>query len=305
MSFTYHGATGLIPLAGETQRIIDGQVIVIEKDFAVRKDRLPNALQSLAPGRPIPGTRYIIDTQPQIEFQQNGFARIRLSALDIDFSADQANVTQGTVGWSQQLASNTIAMSASFTFATGTFRYRRSIFSENQNPNFPDVVEPVLIGSNLQAIGSGGQAIFNFQTTFGESRWIGLQVDRENLYENRAFEYTVQAVCAPSFIRLSSGEATVEYRLGFGFDESIIATIATAGRNRAYYFGPTVLVGARVAQAQRIERLESDLREAEAAFDSAWRGASGVVAAQDPSLIAFFQRRVEFIRDELRRAQQP
>lgn len=304
MSYIYHGATGLIPLSGEVQRIVDRGVIVIEKDFAVRKDRLPDALQNLAPGKTIPGTRYIIDAQPQIQFESSGFARIRLSALDIDFTGDEANITQGSAGWSQQLAANSIAVSVNFTYALGTFRYRRSIFSDQQNPIFPDPIEPTLLNSNLQSISVVGQPISGFQTTFGPARWIGLGVTRVNLYENRAFEYTAQAVCAPSFVRLSSNEAAVQYSLGFGFSQTVVQEIAGAGQNSAHYFGPTALFGPAISQAQRIEQIQSDLLEAEAAFDSAWRGISNVNGVRDANYVAILQRRIELLRSELRKETQ-
>jgi len=277
------------------QRVIDGNIIVIEKDYAVRKDRLPDVAGNLSPGKNMPGTQYVIDAQPQFQFGNDGFARVRLSALNADFAEQQEVITQGIADWVQDMTPD-LRASASFSFAFGTFQYKRGIYSQSQDPNFPNIIEPTLLNSDFRKQGSLGNAVLVHQVTFGESKWIGYSVNRVNLYENRVFEYTVQAICAPSFIRLSSAEATVEYRLGFGYSTSIVKNLAGG----AYYFGPTVLFGPAVSESRRIQQLQSDLLQAEAAFESSWRGISNVSGVRDVQASQAWRNRIELLRQQLR-----
>jgi hypothetical protein len=63
---------------------------------------------------------------------------------------------------------------------------------------------------NAQIIGGGNP---NFETIFGPSKWIGVTVDKVSILENRAFQYTVTAVCPPQFIEMSGNDVLVRYDL--------------------------------------------------------------------------------------------
>jgi hypothetical protein len=295
MSYTYHGSSSLIALPGEVQRVIDGNIIVIEKDYAVRKDRLPDVAGNLSPGNNMPGTQYVIDAQPQFQLEGDGFARVRLSALNVDFAEQNETITQSNVGWNQTPVTD-LSVSISFSISLGSFQYKRGIYSQSQDPTFPNIIEPTILSSDFRKQGSLGNAVLVHQVTFGESKWIGYRVNRVNLYENRVFEYTVQAICAPSFVRLSSNEATVEYRLGFGFATSIVGTIASG----VYYFGPTTLFGPVVTKAQEIQNLMSNLSNAEAEFEAAWRGISNVSGVRSIQFAESWRNRIELLRSQLR-----
>jgi hypothetical protein len=210
MAYTYHGKSTLIALPGESQRVINGNVIVIEKDYAIRKSELANVLADMAPGNKMPGTNYIIDTQPQFQIDDTGFARVRLSSLNLDFAAadedTNTNIIQNRVDIVGSYS--ILGFKASFSFPIGNFRYFRSLFSPSQDPNFPNIVAPVLL--NAQIIGGGSP---NFETIFGPSKWIGATVDKVSILENRAFQYTVTAVCPPQFIQMSGNDVLVRYDL--------------------------------------------------------------------------------------------
>lgn len=192
MAYTYHGKSTLIALPGESHRVINGNVIVIEKDYAIRKVELPNALRDLAPGNKMPGTEYIIDTEPQFVIDDSGFARVRLSAINLDFTENDqdanTNITTQRVDLSGK--HSIINFGVSFTYATGTFKYFRSKFSPSQDLVFPNSILPVVLSAQI----TGDP---NFATIFGPSRWIGLTSEKINILENRAFQYNVTAICAP------------------------------------------------------------------------------------------------------------
>jgi hypothetical protein len=216
MAYTYHGKSTLIALPGESQRVINGNVIVIEKDYAIRKSELANVLADMAPGKKMPGTNYIIDTQPQFQLDATGFARVRLSALNVDFTKDDeaANFSTSSgivnIAYDFSVENQSFGFLASFSFQTGVFRYLRTVFEPSQDPNFPDIFTPILFNSY---VGNLGNQPFKFETKFGPSKWVGTSVDKVNLYENRVFQYTAQAICAPSFIRIAGDNILIQFDL--------------------------------------------------------------------------------------------
>lgn len=284
MAYTYHGKSTLIALPGESQRVINANVIVIEKDYAIRKSELANVLADMAPGNKMPGTNYIIDTQPQFQIDESGFARVRLSALNLDFaSADEKanfNTSLGRVEIARSYTSTaggnpTFSVSASFSFTVGTFRYLRTIFAPSQDPNYPAIVAPTLFGASLYNIPN--QEFYKFDTTFGPTKWIGASVDKVNLYEGRAYEYTVQAICAPSFIRMAGPDAIARFDLtdysGGSYDRTGAFQAPIPAANGLYY-NLGELSGGGLGEALRQEQLQSQIFYLERELEAQWRGIS-------------------------------
>jgi hypothetical protein len=278
MAYEYHGKSDLIALPNTTQRMVDGNIVVIEKDYAIRRDRLPDALESLAPGEKMPGTNYIIDTPADIQLSDDGFARIRLSGLDVDLAAESFNIEQKNIGID----------AAAFTFSIGRFSYKRSIFSESQDPNYPDTVIPDLFQSDPAS-----------QVTFGGSRWIGLTVNKSNLYENRVFNYNVLAICAPSNVTIVTPGATAIWTLAIGYTTNI-----PNRESRSTGYGPVYILTSRfgpaVDEADRIARLNADLAKAEAAFQSAYRmNGTGMNIVADQGYSQALRDRINRLRAQL------
>jgi hypothetical protein len=280
MAYEYHGTTDLIALPNTTQRIVDGNIVVIEKDYAIRRDRLPDALENLAPGNKMPKTNYIIDTPADIQLGDDGFARIRLSGLDVDLAAESFDIQQKTTGFRYNAVPG-IPGSASFTVSTGTFFYRRTIFSESQDPNFPDPVIPNLIQADAGA-----------QVTFGESKWIGLTVAKRNIYENRVFEYNVTAICAPSNVTIIGPGSTVRWSLE-------VLPVNFLGIGMPWKYALTSVSGPAVSEANKIAELEADLRLAENAFNDAYR-VQGFGGGRSINLALLWRKRIEAIQAQLR-----
>jgi hypothetical protein len=266
MAYTYHGKSTLIALPGESQRVINGNVIVIEKDYAIRKSELANVLADMAPGNKMPGTNYIIDTQPQFQLDATGFARVRLSALNVDFAAGDESANNNIISNRVDIRGDysILSFQVSFSFATGIFRYLRTAFSPSQDPNYPDIVRPTLFSAQI----SGDP---NFQTTFGPSKWIGSTVDKVNLYENRAFQYTVNAICAPQFVQMAGQDILVRYVLttqqgryaGTDFQPHIPAA-------NGFYYQLTSVVSTAVNEFNRREDLRNQLAALQNEFDDSW-----------------------------------
>lgn len=206
MAYTYHGKSTLIALPGESHRVINGNVIVIEKDYAIRKVELPNALRDLTPGNKMPGTEYIIDVEPQFVLDDSGFARVRLSAINLDFAENDQDINTNITTQPVNLSGrhSIIDFKISFTYATGIFKYFRSKFSPSQDPIFPNSILPVVLSAQI----SGDPS---FATIFGPSRWIGLTSAKINILENRAFQYTVTAICAPEFVQMAGEDILVRF----------------------------------------------------------------------------------------------
>jgi len=266
MAYTYHGKSTLIALPGESQRVINGNVIVIEKDYAIRKAELANVLADMSPGNKMPGTNYIIDTQPQFQIDDTGFARVRLSSLNLDFAADdeKANTSISSGIVKIQYNFSGISFNASFSFSTGVFRYLRTAFAPSQDPNYPNIVQPVLFDAQI----SGNP---KFETIFGPSKWIGTSVEKINLYENRAFQYTVQAICAPSFIQMAGENVLIRFDLTnnnlFTY-AGIIADSAPAANG--LYYSLQRLFSSDVEEFNRQEDLRILISRLESEFDQSW-----------------------------------
>jgi len=285
MAYTYHGQSTLIALPGESQRVINGNVIVIEKDFAIRKTELANVLADMAPGNKMPGTDYIIDTQPQFVLDDSGFARVRLSALNLDFAAgdEKANfsTSSGRVEINRRYTSvaagnPVLSVGASFSFETGIFRYLRTAFAASQDPNYPENVAPTLFNASIFNIPN--QLSYKFETTFGPSKWIGTSVDKVNLYENRAFQYTVQAICAPSFIRMAGADVSVRFDLtdfsGGVYDRIGEFQAAIPAANGLYYISREV-TGGGLGEALQREQLQTQIFAIEAQLAATFEREAG------------------------------
>jgi hypothetical protein len=290
MAYTYHGKSTLIALPGESQRVINGNVIVIEKDYAIRKSELANVLTDMAPGNKMPGTNYIIDTQPQFQLDATGFARVRLSALNLDFAAEDEKANTNIISNRVDLRGeySILSFQVSFSFATGIFKYLRTAFSPSQDPNYPDIVQPTLFSAQI----SGDP---NFQTTFGPSKWIGSTVDKVNLYENRAFQYTVNAICAPQFVQMAGQDILVRYVLttqqgryaGTNFQPHIPAA-------NGFYYQLTSVVSTAVNEFSRQEDLRNQLTALQKDFDASWYERTQRRALTQTS--DAYRRRLGFVR---------
>jgi hypothetical protein len=299
MAYTYHGKSTLIALPGESQRVINGNVIVIEKDYAIRKSELANVLADMAPGNKMPGTNYIIDTQPQFQIDDTGFARVRLSALNLDFaSADEKANTNIISNRVDINGSHSIfSFQASFSFATGIFRYLRTAFSPSQDPNFPNIVLPVLLSAKI----SGNPS---FETIFGPSKWVGTNVDKVNIYENRAFQYTVAAICTPEFIQMAGDDVLVRYDLtssnGFfvgdpqnEFFQPFAYNIPAAN---GFYYKLTRVVSSAVTEYKQQEDLRNQIAALQKEFDQSWDFATRMPTAKTEAyttLIANLKRQLK------------
>jgi len=280
MAYTYHGKSTLIALPGESQRVINGNVIVIEKDYAIRKAELANVLADMAPGNKMPGTNYIIDTQPQFQIKEDGFARVRLSALNLDLATDDEkanfNTSVGKVEIKRSFTTVSggnpvFSVSASFSFALGTFRYLRTIFASSQYPNYPAIVAPTLFGALLY--NNPNNLFYKFNTTFGPTKWIATSVNKVNLYEGRAYEYTVRAICAPSFIRMVGPDALVRFDLTDDPNGSYIyigeVQKPTPAANGMYY-SLAELSGGGLAEALQQEQIRNQIFALERDFAASW-----------------------------------
>jgi len=307
MSYKYYGTSGLIELPGETQRVIDGNAIVIEKDYAIRKDRLAFALQSMAPGSKMPGTNYIIDTQPQFQIGADGFARVRLSGLNLNFiqndsqssSIRQDNIQQQRVDINEFVVNQTINITASFSYASATIKYIRSVFAESQDPDYPNIIQPVLFSADIKE--NLPWRSYQIETTFGPSKWIGYNVSKNSLYENRATEYIVDAICAPSFIRMSATDVTVEYTLfparslSITSGSSIYTTVYPVIGNMCYQISQ--LYSTAQGKIFERERLLDQLRAAEQEFELIWR--SQITSANAKALGDIWRGRISEIEKQL------
>lgn len=229
MPYTYHGESGLIPLAGETQRTVQGNMIVIEKDFAIRQDRVESGVRALMPGNYIPGTKYLIDTPPQVQFGNDGFARIRASALFGDFAEAETlqNIQQISVTLDSDFSGNSDLIAAAnvlarFNLVYATFSVIRPATKGSQIPALPDIVQPTDASATIRnATGAliAGDTSDVANITFGEVAWQIYQQNTNNIYDNRAIQYDITAICAPRFVRVAKDYLFVEFVLdkaGFG-----------------------------------------------------------------------------------------
>jgi hypothetical protein len=270
MAYTYHGKSTLIALPGESQRVINGNVIVIEKDYAIRKSELANVLADMAPGNKMPGTNYIIDTQPQFQIDDTGFARVRLSALNLDFAAGDENANNNIISNQVNIVGSysILAFKASFSFSTGVFRYLRTVFDPSQDPIFPNSVPPVLLNAQISENP-------NFETIFGPSKWIGTSVEKVNLYENRALQYTVNAICAPEFIQMAGDDVLIRYDLTsspYEFTSSSLLTYNDPAAN-GFYYKLVSVVSSAVTRYETLPSLYLELAALERKFGVNYRTA--------------------------------
>lgn len=228
MPYTYHGESGLIPLAGETQRTVQGNMIVIEKDFAIRQDRVESGVRALMPGNYIPGTKYLIDTPPQVQFGNDGFARIRASALFGDFAETETlqNIQQISVTLDSDFSGNSDLIAAAqvlarFNLVYATFSVIRPA-TKAQALSLPAIVQPTDASATIRnATGAliAGDTTEVANITFGEVAWQIYQQNTSNIYDNRATQYDITAICAPRFVRVAKDYLFVEFVLdkaGFG-----------------------------------------------------------------------------------------
>lgn len=281
MAYTYHGKSTIIALPGESQRVINGNVIMIEKDYAIRKSELANVLADMAPGNKMPGTNYIIDTQPQFQIDDTGFARVRLSSLNLDFAAADEDANTNIIQNRVDIVGSysILGFKASFSFPIGNFRYFRSLFSPSQDPNFPNIVAPVLLNAQILGVGSP-----KFETIFGPSKWIGVTVDKISILENRAFQYTVTAVCPPQFIQMSGNDVLVRYDLTseIGSYSKDGGSSSAAASNRfdynipasnGFYYRLASVVSSAVTRYETLPSLYLELAALERQFGSSYRAA--------------------------------
>jgi hypothetical protein len=298
MAYTYHGQSTLIALPGESQRVINGNVIVIEKDYAIRKTELANVLADMAPGNKMPGTDYIIDTQPQFVLDDSGFARVRLSALNLDFAAEDESANNNIISNRVDIngSHSILSFQVSFSFATGIFRYLRTVFSPSQDPNFPNIVLPVLLSAKI----SGNPS---FATIFGQSKWVGTNVDKVNIYENRAFQYTVNAICAPEFIQMAGNDVLVRYDLttnsgSFGVDPNSIFQpfVSNIPAANGFYYRLTRVVSSAVTEYKEQEDLRNQIRGLEKKFYQAYQAAT---SSNQRYISSFYDKRIESLKKQL------
>ena len=300
MAYTYHGKSTLIALPGESQRVINGNVIVIEKDYAIRKSELANVLADMAPGNKMPGTNYIIDTQPQFQIDESGFARVRLSALNLDFAAGDEDTNTNIIQNRVDIVGSysILGFKASFSFPVGNFRYYRSLFSPSQDPNFPNIAAPVLL--NAQIIGGGNP---NFETIFGPSKWIGVTVDKVSILENRAFQYTVTAVCPPQFIEMSGNDVLVRYDLTSSIGSYLKDPNEMFNRfnynipaSNGFYYKLTQVTSTAVTEFKDQEDLRNQLAALEKEFAQAYQDTRSY---NQMYIKIYYDSRIENLRKQL------
>lgn len=300
MAYTYHGKSTIIALPGESQRVINGNVIVIEKDYAIRKSELANVLADMAPGNKMPGTNYIIDTQPQFQIDESGFARVRLSSLNLDFAAADEDANTNIIQNRVDIVGSysILGFKASFSFPIGNFRYFRSLFSPSQDPIFPNIAAPVLL--NAQIIGGGNP---NFETIFGPSKWIGVTVDKVSILENRAFQYTATAVCPPQFIEMSGNDVLVRYDLtseigSYSKDpnESFNRFNYNIPASNGFYYRLASVVSSAVTRYETLPSLYLELAALERQFGSNYRAAQFY---NTPFIAGPYIKRIEDLRRQI------
>jgi hypothetical protein len=298
MAYTYHGKSTLIALPGESQRVINGNVIVIEKDYAIRKSELANVLADMAPGNKMPGTDYIIDTQPQVVLDDSGFARVRLSALNLDFAAGDESANNNIISNRVDIngGHSILSFQASFSFATGIFRYLRTAFSPSQDPNFPNIVLPVLLSAKI----SGNPS---FETIFGQSKWVGTNVDKVNIYENRAFQYTVNAICAPEFIQMAGNDVLVRYDLTTNNGSIVVDPnelfqrfVYNIPAANGFYYKLTRVVSSAVTEYKEQEDLRNQIAALEKEFSQAYQAAT---AYSRSGISESYEKRIERLKKQL------
>jgi hypothetical protein len=84
MSHTYHGAAGLVKLAGTTISTFPDRTRRIDLKYACRKSYLDTALSSLQLGSQIEGhPGYFVSQFPQTTIREDGFAEIQVSGWNV------------------------------------------------------------------------------------------------------------------------------------------------------------------------------------------------------------------------------
>ena len=226
MSFTYHGTSEIVALPGENQRVINGNFIIIEKDYAVRADKISDVLAKLSPGAKMPGTEYRIDLPPNIQFGEDGFARIRLSGSFGDFAEatptqnfQPVEISLSTYNSTDEKLTDTATADVKLTIYRGNFTFFRSKYTNQTGecvPNFPAIISPI----NVQGSGFLNDLLFpdaynqNVSVAIEGTKWVAYETNSTEVYEGRATQYDITAICAPEFIRISiGGAAFVEFYL--------------------------------------------------------------------------------------------
>ena len=226
MSYTYHGTSELVALPGENQRVVNGNFIIIEKDYAVRADKISDVLEKLAPGSKMPGTEYRIDLPPNIQFNEDGFARIRLSGSFGDFAEaaptqnfQPIEISLSTYNSTDENLTNIANADVTLALYRGNFTFFRSKYSNQSGefvPNFPAIISPI----NVKGTGFLNDTLFpdaynqNVSVALEGTKWVAYETNSTEVYEGRATQYDITAICAPEFIRISIGAlAFIEFYL--------------------------------------------------------------------------------------------
>jgi hypothetical protein len=84
MSYTYHGATGLVKLAGKTLSTFPDKTQRIDIQYACRKSYLKTAIDQFQIGSQLLGEPgFVIQQLPQYTINEDGFVRIQVSAWNL------------------------------------------------------------------------------------------------------------------------------------------------------------------------------------------------------------------------------
>lgn len=264
MSYTYHGESGLIPLAGETQRVIEGNVVIVEKDYAIRADRLENIFSQLAPGMKMPGTNYLIDSQPGIQIGADGFARIRLSGLmtgGLEQSTAIDSISSQTpspiqIEWSAAITDLSTGLRRldinGNPIATPNVRFTAyeilitRIVSKYQQRGplaLPPIIEPT--GAGVDQIKFPAiDAVTGVPTTpttlsFENLAWQVVSQTTTSVYDGRALQEQSRIICLPFKVRVSNNNIRVQYFLTTEKERVIsgikVPAVAKIGNLDLYY----------------------------------------------------------------------
>ena len=236
MPYTYHGESGLIPLAGETQRVVENNVVIVEKDYAIRADRLGNIFSRLAPGMKMPGTNYVIDSQPGIQIGQDGFARIRLSGL-LTGGLEQSTAIDSIssqipspiqISWSAPIISQSTGTRFldinGLPIATPNVRFTAyeilitrviSKYEQRGPLALPPIIDPT--GASVDQIKFPAiDAATKVPTTpttliFENIAWRIVSQTTTSIYDGRALQEQSRAICIPGRVRVSNNNISVHY----------------------------------------------------------------------------------------------
>jgi hypothetical protein len=189
-----------------------------------------------------------------------------------------------------------LGFKASFSFPIGNFRYFRSLFSPSQDPNFPNIVAPVLLNAQISENP-------NFETIFGPSKWIGATVDKVSILENRAFQYTVTAVCPPQFIQMSGNDVLVRYDLTSTIGSYVVDPNElfqpfryNIPASNGFYYKLTQVTSTAVTEYKEQEDLRNQIAALEKKFSQAYQAGTSYSRS---GISESYEKRIESLKKQL------